>query len=90
MRKAFALLSEEVLVVIKTFGVENKRPLYELHCPMAFKGRGAIWLQNNDQVRNPYFGATMLKCADRVNLISFDKKKQGSHADHKGHSHKQP
>jgi len=87
MREAFALLSEEVLVVIKTFGVGNKRPLYELHCPMAFKGRGAIWLQNNDQVRNPYFGATMLKCADRVNLISFDKEKQGSHTDHQGHSH---
>jgi Cu(I)/Ag(I) efflux system membrane fusion protein len=90
MRKAFALLSEEVLVVVKTFGVGNKRPLYELHCPMAFKGRGAIWLQNNDQVRNPYFGATMLKCADRVNLIPIDKEKQGSHADHQGHGHKQP
>lgn len=87
MREAFTLLSEEVLVVIKTFEVGNNRPLYELHCPMAFKGRGAIWLQNNDQIRNPYFGATMLKCADRVNLISFYKEKQGAHTNHKGHSH---
>jgi len=87
MREAFTLLSEEILVVIKTFEVGNNRPLYELHCPMAFKGRGAIWLQNNDQITNPYFGATMLKCADRVNLISFDKEKQGAHTNHKGHSH---
>ena len=87
MREAFTLLSEEILVVIKTFEVGNNRPLYELHCPMAFKGRGAIWLQTNDQIRNPYFGATMLKCADRVNLISFDKEKQGAHTNHKGHSH---
>jgi hypothetical protein len=39
---------------------------------MAFQGKGAIWYQDSDQVRNPYFGSTMLKCADRVEQIVHD------------------
>jgi Cu(I)/Ag(I) efflux system membrane fusion protein len=27
---------------------------------MAFENRGATWLQADDTVRNPYFGASML------------------------------
>ncbi len=69
-RSAFALLSDEMLVLVKAFGLAEVGPIYELHCPMAFEGRGASWLQNNDQARNPYYGATMLKCADRVNLLA--------------------
>ena len=30
----------------------------------------AIKAQSDDQSRNPYFGSTMLKCADRVELIA--------------------
>ena len=36
--------------------------LYLMHCPMVYGDRGADWLQNNDSLRNPYFGAAMLKC----------------------------
>ncbi len=37
---------------------------------MAFEGRGAIWYQAGEDVRNPYFGSTMLKCADRVEKVA--------------------
>jgi Cu(I)/Ag(I) efflux system membrane fusion protein len=89
-RSAFALLSEEMVALVKTFGLGDAGPIFELHCPMAFQGRGASWLQNNDQTRNPYYGATMLKCADWVNLISPNEKKQSSHDEHEGHDRKQP
>jgi Cu(I)/Ag(I) efflux system membrane fusion protein len=69
-RSGFALLSDEMLVVMRSFGVQGERPTYELHCPMAFDGRGATWLQDNDQPRNPYFGASMLPCADRVERLN--------------------
>jgi len=62
--------------------------VYELHCPMAFGGRGALWLQDNDQTRNPYYGATMLKCADRVELILPENPEEGPEHQHGGdHQH---
>ncbi len=68
-RAEFALLSDEMLVLVQRFQVSDSGDIYELHCPMAFDGRGATWLQNNDQPQNPYYGASMLTCADRVRKI---------------------
>ena len=86
LRKAFALLSQETLMLVKTFDLASQPPLYELHCPMAFKGRGAIWLQRDREVRNPYFGSSMLKCADRVAPVSAEQN-QKKQIEHKGHDH---
>jgi len=72
MRSIFKPLSEEVGVLAKTFGFGEAGPIYELHCPMAFQNKGAIWYQDNEQVRNPYYGAGMLKCADRVKRLVHD------------------
>jgi len=88
-RSTFALLSDEMIALVKSFGVGDAGPIFELHCPMAFKNRGASWLQANDQPRNPYYGATMLKCADWVSLISPNDD-QTSPAEHEGHNHKHP
>lgn len=71
LRSAFALLSEEMLAIQRTFGFQSANQLFELHCPMAFDGRGATWLQTSDAVRNPYYGASMLRCADRVESLEF-------------------
>jgi Cu(I)/Ag(I) efflux system membrane fusion protein len=82
IRKIFSLLSDELLVLIRSFGTNGFRTVYQLHCPMVFDGKGAIWLQGDKQVRNPYFGTAMLKCADRVELISREKDEE-----HKGKHH---
>ena len=39
---------------------------YEAYCPMARDGEGASWLQREAELRNPYFGAMMLRCGDIV------------------------
>ena len=70
LREDFALLSGATQVIAMTFGFGPGLPVYQLHCPMAFGNKGASWLQDNDQTRNPYFGTTMLKCADRVEAIA--------------------
>lgn len=70
LRSAFALLSDELLTLQRTFGIAKSEQLFEMHCPMAFEGRGATWIQADSAVRNPYYGATMLKCADRVAPLS--------------------
>lgn len=87
MRTEFKPLSEEVGVLAKSFGFGEAGPIYELHCPMAFQGKGAVWYQNNDQVRNPYYGSTMLKCADRVEKIVHDEPSEpDAHQSHQDHS----
>ncbi|TWU39834.1 Cation efflux system protein CusB precursor [Novipirellula aureliae] len=69
LRSGFALLSEQMLSLERMFGLPTDETLYELHCPMAFEGRGASWIQTDDAVRNPYYGASMLKCADKVEKL---------------------
>ncbi len=36
--------------------------LIKQYCPMAFEGKGAYWLSNSKEIRNPYYGDKMLKC----------------------------
>jgi len=66
IRHGFALLSDEMSALIVSFDLTNLGPVYQHHCPMAFDGRGAAWLQTDDDTRNPYYGESMLKCADWV------------------------
>jgi len=58
-----------MLSLERMFGLPTDAALYELHCPMAFEGRGASWIQSEDAVRNPYYGPSMLKCADKVEKL---------------------
>jgi hypothetical protein len=57
-RKGFAPLSESVLSYVKDFGFSGK--LYSFYCPMMKES----WLQENDQIGNPYYGTKMSKCGD--------------------------
>jgi Cu(I)/Ag(I) efflux system membrane fusion protein len=82
IRKNFPLLSDETRVLINTFDPVEFGTVYKLYCPMAFGSKGAMWLQNDKQVKNPYFGKAMLKCADPVELIS-----SGRTEEHKGEHH---
>ena len=86
LRNAFALLSEEMLTLQRVFGLPSEESLYELHCPMAFQGRGATWLQTDSVVQNPYYGASMLTCADRVEPVSANlADSESKHSGHKNH-----
>ncbi|WP_460166779.1 efflux RND transporter periplasmic adaptor subunit [Thermostilla marina] len=68
LRETFSPVSDEMYRIVRRFGVEGVS-IYRHHCPMAFDGRGAYWLQPDDQTRNPYYGATMLRCADSVEPV---------------------
>lgn len=53
-------LSDQLFHTLKKFqvGVDG----YRQYCPMAFDNKGAFWLSDSDQIRNPYFGDAMLTC----------------------------
>jgi len=61
-REAFEALSDAGIRTAKTFGTGPVNPLHVVHCPMAFGDKGADWLQREETVANPYFGASMLRC----------------------------
>ncbi len=92
LRTAFKPLSEEIGVLAKTFDFGESYPVFELHCPMAFQRKGATWYQDNDQVKNPYYGSKMLKCADRVDrIVNIEPaaQEQGSHDHDADENHSQ-
>lgn len=62
LRKAYQPVSQRIKRILEHFGPPGGQTLYWAHCPMAFDNRGAGWLQPTRQVRNPYFGAAMLRC----------------------------
>ncbi|MHC4879916.1 MAG: efflux RND transporter periplasmic adaptor subunit [Planctomycetota bacterium] len=84
-RGHFASLSGVTQVLAISFGFGDTTPVFQHHCQMAFGNKGAIWFQTDDKSRNPYFGATMLKCADCVEQIGSAASRSGSdgHAGHK-------
>ena len=68
-RSAFALLSESMYSALTAFGAPGEGAVYRMHCPMSFDGRGADWLQDAADVRNPYFGSVMFRCGDMVETV---------------------
>lgn len=59
-REHFVLLSKDINDLIKTFG--SHRMLYQDYCPMADDGKGAIWISEIKEIKNPYQGSKMLTC----------------------------
>lgn len=37
-----------------------------VHCTMTFEGNGGLWVQTEGKVNNPYEGAMMLTCGDKL------------------------
>lgn len=59
-REHFAMLSKDVNDLIKTFGAGQK--LYQDFCPMYNDGKGATWISETKEIKNPYYGSKMLTC----------------------------
>lgn len=60
-REHFEELSKVVYRIVKS-DVPLSHTVYKQYCPMAFNNKGAYWLSNKEEIRNPYFGDKMLKC----------------------------
>ncbi|NIA15216.1 MAG: DUF3347 domain-containing protein, partial [Nitrospiraceae bacterium] len=87
-REALAPLSEALWSAAKAFGIKSDQAVYQAHCPMAFDGQGAKWLQADTTVRNPYFGASMLSCGSIVGKLTPSvegSRDNGSHAEGSDH-----
>ena len=61
-RAAFYPLSQQLAKTLQAFPIGH--PVYQAFCPMAFDNTGAIWLQDSEQIANPYFGEMMPECGE--------------------------
>lgn len=66
-REHFSMMSEDIYDLVKAFG--GGQVLYHDHCPMANDNKGAMWLSEARQVKNPYFGGKMNECVKVQELI---------------------
>ncbi|MCB2206796.1 MAG: efflux RND transporter periplasmic adaptor subunit [Bacteroidetes bacterium] len=65
-RSHFSIISNKLTEAIETFGFHSTqaKSLYLEFCPMAFDNKGAYWLSESKEIRNPYFGDKMMKCGE--------------------------
>lgn len=95
-REAFHAISGDLASMVEHVGTSGKSDVVKMHCPMAFNNKGADWLQNSEDLANPYYGAMMLKCGSVKDTLASAKGSNG-HMDHRnkskgmhghgGHSH---
>ena len=67
-RASFISLSENMIALIQGMN-PSASTLYVQHCPMADNNKGADWLSSEKEVKNPYFGASMLTCGEVTKVI---------------------
>jgi hypothetical protein len=59
-REHFDMLSQDIYELVKS--IKPTQVLYKDHCPMYNDGKGAIWLSESKEIKNPYYGSKMLTC----------------------------
>lgn len=62
-RQNFVFLSTVIIKMTKAFGYGNQK-LYVDYCPMANDNKGAYWLSQTKEIRNPYLGKKMPECGE--------------------------
>jgi hypothetical protein len=68
-REHFISLSKNMYAVAKSFHASTANIYYQF-CPMANGGKGAYWLSETEEIRNPYFGRKMPTCGSTKEIIS--------------------
>ena len=61
IRKSFLDLSVTYVAIVESFGPFSEK-IYLMNCPMANSNKGGDWLSFTKEVRNPYYGKSMLTC----------------------------
>ena len=68
VRAGFVELSERMINLTKTLGTFGAK-LYIQRCPMANSSKGADWLSTDQEIRNPYYGSSMLRCGSVMDSV---------------------
>ena len=66
-REHFDRLSSDMYDLVKS--VKPTQTLYKNHCPMFNENKGAIWISEVKEIRNPYYGKKMHTCGEQQEVI---------------------
>lgn len=61
-REHFDMLSKDMYDMVKAFG--SGQTLYNDYCPMYNNKKGATWLSETKEIKNPYLGKKMPTCGE--------------------------
>jgi hypothetical protein len=64
-RRSFKILSDAMVEYMRSANASQAGRVL-IHCTMAFENRGALWVQNDGKVANPYHGSEMLRCGNKL------------------------
>lgn len=64
LRIHYGRLSTLMIDASLRFGNSTEDAIRLAYCPMALDGQGAHWLQRQEKVENPFFGAKMYTCGE--------------------------
>ncbi len=62
-RQQFGQLSNLFVMIVPRLN-KLAKPVYVLHCPMANNYKGSDWLSWEKEIRNPFYGDSMLTCGE--------------------------
>lgn len=72
-RKEFEVIADAIWSLTRTVKYKGQK-VYWQFCPMAFNDKGAYWMSNQREIRNPYFGDAMLECGSVEDSLDYSKK----------------
>lgn len=68
-REHFEAMSQDIKDLTAIVGTD--RTLYHQYCPMYNDNKGGMWLSTSEEIKNPLFGAKMMKCGKVQDIISL-------------------
>ena len=71
-RKEFEMIADAIWNLTRAVRYGGQK-VYWQYCPMAFNNKGAYWLSNQRDIKNPYFGAQMLECGSTEDSLDYSK-----------------
>ncbi|MGJ1447006.1 DUF3347 domain-containing protein [Sphingobacterium spiritivorum] len=67
-REHLVMLGEDFYDLAKSFDLG--KPVYKITCPKFNNGKGAFWLSETKEIKNPYYGAKMAGCGSVTETIA--------------------
>jgi Cu(I)/Ag(I) efflux system membrane fusion protein len=69
-RKSFEAIGNDLWSLTRTVKYNGQKVYWE-YCPMAFNQKGAYWISNERDIKNPYFGKEMLNCGSVEDSLDY-------------------
>lgn len=71
-RREFEMIADAIWSLTRTVRYEGRK-VYWQYCPMAFNNKGAYWMSNERDIKNPYFGSEMLNCGSVEDSLDYSR-----------------